>query len=760
MNEEKREKDLADELESLRLEISHLLNLIRHQAEETRPAALPGGTGESSLPTEVFERGPFGVALADGQLRIVKANRAFLSMLDYPQDAVPGLSIGDIAGDAERCTQLISEVLGGAAQVATLESRFVKRNQESSWARVTIYSIEGPDGAPLCCLFMEGISEQKNAEIALRSEKRLLESLINSSDDGIMAFDRAGLITLWNAAMEQLSGVSREEAVAKPAQDVFPFLKDPAEETNLAAALAGERRVSRGRRFSAAGTTREVRVDAYYGPLTRAIGEGGIGGFVIIRDVTVAGKDEEKRLDEERYRELFENSCDMVCTLDLYEKITSFNKAAERITGRTRAEALQMLFSDLVAPESRQNARRMIQRQIAGETPVVYEIELLSKDESRTVVEASCRLIFRQGRAVGIHVAARDITERKRTEDALQKENRALEEWVNELEQRTRELTLLSEMGDILRACLTTEEVYEVIVRVSQELFPRHGGALFVLGPARNIVESVAQWGISSVAESTFTPDECWGLRRGRVHWVEDCSLGLVCKHVHTPYPHGYLCVPMMAQGEAVGVLHLTQPDDVKMPEAKQRLATAMAEHVAMALSNLRLHERLRTQSIRDQLTGLFNRSFMEESLELELRRAVRSQQQLSVIMLELDGFQTINENYGVEVGDSILRRTGMLLQANVRKGDIACRYTGQTYVVILPQSDLDIGRKRAETLCGLVRTLEVKYQSTQVGHITGSFGLAVFPGHGQTVENLLRSAEAALSRAKSAGGDSVVVAK
>lgn len=101
-----------------------------------------------------------------------------------------------------------------------------------------------------------------------------------------------------------------------------------------------------------------------------------------------------------------------------------------------------------------------------------------------------------------------------------------------------------------------------------------------------------------------------------------------------------------------------------------------------------------------------------------------------------------------------------MLLQANVRKGDIACRYTGQTYVVILPQSDLDIGRKRAETLCGLVRTLEVKYQSTQVGHITGSFGLAVFPGHGQTVENLLRSAEAALSRAKSAGGDSVVVAK
>ena len=126
----------------------------------------------------------------------------------------------------------------------------------------------------------------------------------------------------------------------------------------------------------------------------------------------------------------------------------------------------------------------------------------------------------------------------------------------------------------------------------------------------------------------------------GRVHWVEDTSVGLLCKHLHAPPPSGYMCVPMMAQSEAVGILHLTQPEDAQMPEAKQRLAMAMAEHVAMALSNLRLHETLRNQSIRDQLTGLFNRSFMEESLELELRRAARSQHPLSVIMLALDNFQ------------------------------------------------------------------------------------------------------------------------
>jgi len=158
-------------------------------------------------------------------------------------------------------------------------------------------------------------------------------------------------------------------------------------------------------------------------------------------------------------------------------------------------------------------------------------------------------------------------------------------------------------------------------------------------------------------------------------------------------------------------------------------------------------------------LTGLFNRSFLEESLELELRRVTRTQQSICVIMLALDNFQHLSNSYGVDVGDSILRRTGMLLQANVRKGDVACRFSGHTFIVILPHSGYEVGLARAQALCNLARTLEIKNQGWQVGRISASAGLAVFPGHGQTVESLLRSAEAALSRARGAGGDSVVVA-
>jgi len=214
-----------------------------------------------------------------------------------------------------------------------------------------------------------------------------------------------------------------------------------------------------------------------------------------------------------------------------------------------------------------------------------------------------------------------------------------------------------------------------------------------------------------------------------------------------------------MAQSEAVGVLHLTYSEESQMPEAKQRLAMAMAERVAMALSNLRLHETLRNQSIRDQLTGLFNRSFMEESLELELRRSSRTQGSLSVIMIVLDDFQQINEYSGLDAGDSVLRRTAMLLQANVRKGDVACRFSGHAFVVILPQTSYEVGLQRSETFCNLIRNLDFQYQSDQEHSVSASIGLAMFPDHGQTVDALLCSTEAAVCRARNSGGDCVRVA-
>ncbi len=476
------------------------------------------------------------------------------------------------------------------------------------------------------------------------------------------------------------------------------------------------------------------------------------------RDPLILRAEKERAAAEERSRELFENTIDMIFTLDAGGGLTSLNRAGERITGYSVREASDMKFSDFVAPDCLQTFHEIFQRQISGDRPATFELDILSKSGSRIALEISTRPIFRDGKPFAIQGVARDITQRKRTEEALQLANQKLEAWVSELEQRTHEMTLLSEMGDMLRACLNTDEAYTVIVRVAQQIFPVQAGALYVITPSRNLVEAAVIWGSPSMVERLFSAEECWALRRGRVHWVKDSRTGLLCKHLRTPSPGSYICIPMMAQSEALGVLHLAQP--AAMTEAKQRLVITMAEHIAMALSNLKLHETLRSQSIRDPLTGLFNRRFMEESLELELRRATRNQRPLGVIMLDLDHFKHFNDTFGHEAGDTLLRELGTFLQSNIRAEDIACRYGGEEFTLILPEGTAEITMQRANFLLEAVKRMDVSHRSQTLGRITVSMGVATFPEHGRTREALLSAADAALYRSKEEGRDRVTVAR
>jgi diguanylate cyclase (GGDEF)-like protein/PAS domain S-box-containing protein len=463
--------------------------------------------------------------------------------------------------------------------------------------------------------------------------------------------------------------------------------------------------------------------------------------------------------NDDRYRELFENASDIIYIHNFEGKILSVNRAVEKIAGYTRAEVMQMNIMDAITPEYHQIGEKMIDPQVAGEIPLNCEVEIFSKEKARIALGISTRPIFRGGKAVAVQGIARDITKRKQTEVELHEANQKLEAWVNELEQRTREMTLLNDMGDILRACFTTEEAYNVIVRVAQQIFPVQVGALYVIAPSRNMVEAAAVWGDAALVERTFTPHECWALRRGRTHWVENSRLGLICRHIHHTPSDGYMCIPMMAQSEALGVLHLMQPDKVKMTETKQRMAITMSEHIAMALSNLRLHETLRSQSIRDPLTGLFNRRFMEESLELELRRASRNQRPLGMIMMDLDHFKYFNDNFGHEAGDLLLKELGTLLKGNIRGEDIACRYGGEEFTLILPEGTGVVTRQRAEFFKEAIQRLDVQFHGRPLGKITASMGVAVFPDHGRTAKALIDAADKALYRSKSAGRDCVTLA-
>jgi len=297
---------------------------------------------------------------------------------------------------------------------------------------------------------------------------------------------------------------------------------------------------------------------------------------------------------------------------------------------------------------------------------------------------------------------------------------------------------------------------------------PFPSGALCMTTPSRNLVEVQAAWGDSVITEKAFPPDQCWALRRGKVHRGQGSAKPMRCAHVSESLAGGYTCIPLAAQGETLGVLCLQNPSQSQNPllgslehqtEALILRAIAVAERISLVLANLSVREVLRNQSIRDSLTGLFNRRFMEESLEREVRRAARNQEGLALLMLDLDHFKHFNDTFGHQAGDVLLRGFGDFLSQGTRGHDVVCRYGGEEFLIFLSGTSVDAACERADLLREDLKQLTVRHAGQVLGSVTASFGVSAYPDHGATVEALVRAADKALYRAKQEGRDRVVVA-
>ncbi|MCC6346378.1 MAG: sensor domain-containing diguanylate cyclase, partial [Nitrospirales bacterium] len=360
-----------------------------------------------------------------------------------------------------------------------------------------------------------------------------------------------------------------------------------------------------------------------------------------------------------------------------------------------------------------------------------------------------------------------DITRRKRAESDLQQAKSNLEGYVNELEQRNREIEMLSAMGGLLQASLTVEEAHGVIAKSIRQLFAEESGAIFLLKGSKSSMESIAVWGGMHPADQVLTPKECWALRLGRVYSVEGPG-GMLCPHVKGGMETAYICTPLMAHNETLGLLHLQlgmawryQPREERsrLLEHKKRLAITTAESVALSLANFRLREVLYNQSIRDPLTELFNRRYMKEMVEKEVHRTGRRGRPLGIIMLDIDHFKRFNDANGHEAGDILLHELGAFLLKQIREEDLACRYGGEEFVIVMPETTLEHARSRAEQLREGVKSLMIQYLGSVLGPVSLSLGIAGFPVHGSTAEELLRAADAALYQAKAEGRDRVITA-
>jgi diguanylate cyclase (GGDEF)-like protein len=499
-----------------------------------------------------------------------------------------------------------------------------------------------------------------------------------------------------------------------------------------------------------------------------------------------AAKDELEERVRERTEELREktrllesvlrNMGDGIVVTDKHGQIILFNAAAAHIIGVDEVAApieewvgtYGVLASDGSRPFPTERLPMM--RALYGES--TDQVELLFRDsyqlEGIYAAVTGRPLRDEQGNIHGGIAVFRDITSSKRAEAQAEETNRKLARLAAEHERNARSFSLLGEMGNMLQAAVKHEELYDVVASYASRLFPDANGALYMYSPSRDDLESVVTWGGFELgeAERVFKPDQCWGLRRGRVHSGGLGSEGMRCFHITQPDECATLCAPVLGQGEILGLLHLrciepaasTEVTAPRSMEERERIASSAAEYFGLALANMRLREALRQQSIRDSLTDLYNRRYLEETLTREVSRADRQESSIAVIMIDIDHFKRFNDTFGHEAGDAMLQAFGAFLNGSTRGGDVACRYGGEEFTLILTDTPPEISLRRAEELRENVKSIRAEFAGQPLGPITISIGLAAYPLHAKTKDALLTAADAALYEAKQAGRDRVVV--
>ncbi len=389
----------------------------------------------------------------------------------------------------------------------------------------------------------------------------------------------------------------------------------------------------------------------------------------------------------------------------------------------------------------------------------LIQLRIRNSEEEYIWVELRLHLIEKDGKPFQILSTTRDISERKQAEQALYEANLRLQGSVDEMRERNEEITLLNELGDLLQGCLALQDLYDVVEAMAPRLFPNEAGALYVQNASKKLVEANATWGESFGSETVFSPEKCWALRRGRIHSVNLPEHDLNCGHITEKEPISYVCIPMSAHGELMGLLYLKCEHSQEEEPRCKTLAIMVAERVALAIANLRLRESLQRQSIRDSLTGLYNRRYMEITVERELRQAQRQNHSVGFVMIDLDHFKQFNDTYGHGAGDALLSALGDYLLNNIRGGDIACRFGGDEFVLILPQANLEATAQRAENLCEGLRRITIAYKGLTLGPVTASFGVSAYPDHAIAIDPLLSLADMALYRAKDDGRNRVNIA-
>lgn len=318
------------------------------------------------------------------------------------------------------------------------------------------------------------------------------------------------------------------------------------------------------------------------------------------------------------------------------------------------------------------------------------------------------------------------------------------------------EVMRLFEMTDMLQSAQDQSDANMVLRATAMELLPDLTGTLYVFSNSRDRLVLSASWNLGDgpAPADTIGLSQCWALKRGKPHVNHPSGDKLRCEH----HAEGafVLEIPMAARGEVLGLfcIQTTRSDgDVRLQEVAG-LGTALADAMSLALANLALGAKLRSQALRDPLTGLYNRRYMEDTLQRAVQLAQREKQEVSVVMIDLDHFKRLNDQHGHAKGDTVLRDAASVITHQSRETDVACRYGGEELLIVMPNCSLEDAAHKAERLRIGIAAL------SQPGiDVSASFGVASIPITSSSAHDLMQAADAALYVAKEQGRNRVITA-
>ncbi|MFN3261982.1 MAG: diguanylate cyclase [Pikeienuella sp.] len=477
--------------------------------------------------------------------------------------------------------------------------------------------------------------------------------------------------------------------------------------------------------------------------------------------VELARLNSEKARVEERQEELQRLSLvaahakDLIVITDPTYRVAWANEAFRRHNGLDlEMDLLGRSARDvLTGPESAPATLARIDEAVRSRQSVTIEMICHRRNGPPYWMEQEIIPVFNdRGEHTNFILVGRDVSERKRAEAEAAAARRFEEA------KRT-ESRMLAEFNEWLQSSDTLDELFAVVSTFLGKLLPGSSGAVYTYPTTRDALHRACAWGAAAQIEE-FEPSACWALRRGRPYFYGDNTIDICCDHVMAtrtdgPPEHQY-CLPIIAHGDTVGLLSVELGADAG--QDTQKLVNFCAEHISLAIANVKMRDLLREQSTKDPLTGLYNRRYFLDYARRELARCAAQGREAALLSFDVDHFKRFNDTYGHEAGDTVLKALAELLQKTFRQADVPCRFGGEEFVVVMPGCGEERAIERAEQLRAAVEALQLRH-SGETLRVTISIGVATTGEEASAIQDLLANADEALYAAKDAGRNRVQAA-